>query len=160
MYKQIDYYCDESHKTIKMKSEKNTSRSLTHDELKKRTQTNHTIKSPDFFDIGEIFIDNITDHNENIHKFLVNDDNKLVLNVVSQKHLNNKEFNLHIESYFQINPIVCPSKRISLLWIDYFTKKGQRFPHIYEICITTVNNRRHMRCEFYIILNEHCKPLN
>ena len=35
-------------------------------------------------------------------------------------------------------------------WIDYFTKEGRNFSHLYEMDITTFSHRRHMIYEFHI----------
>ena len=88
-----------------------------------------------------MFNEYITNHHKKINLYLVKYDSKLVFD---------KEIYPHIKSGLQNNLIIFYLKRCLLFWIEYFTERGHRFSHIYEMCITTVRNKLPMSCEFHI----------
>ena len=51
----MNYYCAVFDKTIKNKSNIKHLQSLSHDEFRKCMRKNHTVNSPNFFDVAEIF---------------------------------------------------------------------------------------------------------
>ena len=53
----MDYYCDVCEKTTKTKSKIKHFQSVLQNELEQGIRRNFTIKSPDFFDIDEVFND-------------------------------------------------------------------------------------------------------
>ena len=69
---------------IKQKNlQKNHFKSLTHIQYEERIRMNHTVKSPDFFDINEIFSDKITKRNEKFDLLLIKSDFGLVFQIDS-----------------------------------------------------------------------------
>ena len=106
-------------KTIKLKSESNHPKSLTHVQYEKSIRINHTIENPIFFDVDKIFNDYITNHYRKFDLYFVKCDFKLVFN----------NFTPHIKTYFYHNTTITKLKRFLLYWINYFTERGLKFSH-------------------------------
>ena len=66
MYKQMDYFCDVYDKTIEIKSKSKYLKSLTHEKFENQLRIKHTIQNPNFFDMDEVFNENITNYNKKI----------------------------------------------------------------------------------------------
>ena len=81
MYKYTNYYCD-----VCDKSKRNL-KSLTHNEFEKCVLIIHTMNSPSFIDIDEIFNEYIIDHNKKFDLWLVESEFNIVF-VVSEKQFN------------------------------------------------------------------------
>ena len=56
----------------------------------------------------------------------------------------------HIKRDIYYNTTIFNLKRYELYWIDFFTERGQKFFHISEMNIKTVNDKRNMNYKFYI----------
>ena len=86
----MDYYCDASDKTKKIKSRTKIFQILSQNELVECVLKRHTISKPDFFDIDESFNNYITNHIKKNDLYLVKCDFKIVFG---------KELYPHIESH-------------------------------------------------------------
>ena len=97
MYKEKDYYCDVYDISIKIKSKSKHLHSLTHNELEKCIQINHTIEKLDFLDIEELFNNYINNHNKKFDLYPVKCDFILVFD---------NEFHLHIGTDLKNSPTI------------------------------------------------------
>ena len=144
----LKYSCRNKWKTIVMysikidfKSERKHLQSVRHNEFEFCMRINQTIKNPEFFEMDSIFDKYIINHNKNFELYL----DKYVFNLVFDN-----EYAPHakseLQSAFENLQLYC----FSLLWIEYFTERGQNFSHISEMNITTINPFINMIHEFYI----------
>ena len=65
----MNYYCSACDETIYL-NKKSHFKSLTHYQYEKSIRKNHTIKNPNFFDIGKMFNVYITNHNKKFDLYL------------------------------------------------------------------------------------------
>ena len=121
-------YFDVYDETIEIKTESNYLQSQTRNQLEKCIRTKHTNENPHFFDIDEIFIEYINNHNEKLELYLVKCDFILVFDT---------DFYPQIKSDLHFFLTLLQSKKCLLIWIEVFMRKGYNFCHKYKLCITT-----------------------
>ena len=63
------YHCKISDETIKLKSKNKHLKSITHNELEKSIHILHSIESPNFFDVDDMYNDFINIHNKKYYYF-------------------------------------------------------------------------------------------
>ena len=93
----MDYYCDASKKTKKIKSRTIIFQILSQNELVECVPKRHTIPEPDFFDIDESFNNYITNHIKKIDVYLVKCDFKIVFGKELYPHIKS-----HLIQYWKI----------------------------------------------------------
>ena len=144
----MDFYCKKYDETNKINSKFEQLQSLTQNELQKSIPIKHSIINPVFFDMDEIFNEHVKNH-------------KKVPFILQQKDFNSVfgiEFYPNNNFELQINQSKFHSKKVLLLWIEFFIERGHRFSSIYEKKITTVSNKKTWLLIF--ILHNQCKRLN
>ena len=140
----MEYYCQCCDKTNKIKSENILFRALAHIQYEKSFRINDTIKSPDFFDIDELFRNYIIKHNKKSDSYLVKSDFKLIFNILTP----------HIKTDFYHNISFINLKKFLIYWIEHFLLRGCKFSHINEMNISTINDEKNMTYEHYIKLKQ------
>ena len=46
-----------------------------------------------------------------------------------------------------------------MFWIERFTDRGHKFPHVYEVKITTINSIKDMTQDYYLKQQKRCYKL-
>ena len=139
MCKEMEYYCDVCDKTIKFKSKSKHLKSLTHNEYEKNIQQNRPLKilicltqKKQLTNISLFIL-------RKFDLYLVKFDFKLVFD---------KEIYPHNNSELQRILTIFHLKRFLLLFNEFFMQRGYKFFHIYEMCFTTICNKRYTIYEF------------
>ena len=132
---EITYSCERCDKSNKLEPKKKHFKSLTHEQKGKCIRINHTVKNTNFFNIDNIFIDYITNHNKKFELYLVRAD--FILNF-------DNDLNADIKTNFhhKVSPINV--KLFFLYWLDSFILRGYIFSHISDVIIRTISDRRNM----------------
>ena len=102
----MDYYFDVCDKSITIKSKSKQLSSLTHNELEKCIRINNAIKTPDFFEVDQIFNEEVTNHKKKFNLFLVKYvvfDGKFYPHIKNEFQLTNQNVILKRFFYFRLN---------------------------------------------------------
>ena len=139
----MSYYCSICDKSIKLKSRNKHLKSITHNELEKSIHINHSVENPNFFDVDDKYNDFVNIHNKKYYFYFV----KCNFNLVFDSN-----FYRCIESILYNNTMICYWKEFLINAIQHFIKKGNKFSHISNMNIITINNKMNMTYEHYITL--------
>ena len=132
----LEYYCHVCEKVLKLKSKNINLKSLTHIQYQECIRINHTIKSLDSFKTNYLLILSLITM-KNFDLFLGKCDFKIDF----------KNFTPFFKTDFYHNTTIITLKRYLFYWIEYFTTRGDKFSHINEMNIKTINDKKYMNYE-------------